>query len=122
MSPLVENYAGELLYLVLVTEDLLLVKINAGDLLYLVLVAEDLLLVESDAGDFFDPVLVVGHPHVDSGQVGVGTLDTVTNCPHQYPPKINQCVIIIVFKPKWTIKNNIIPDRVADPDPVQDRH
>jgi hypothetical protein len=68
---------------------------RAVELFYLDLVAEDLLLVESDAGDFFDPVLVVGHPHVDSGQVGVGTLDTVAHCPHQYPPIINQCVIII---------------------------
>jgi hypothetical protein len=88
MSIQVENYAGKLLYLVLAAEDLLLVESDAGELLYLVLLAEDLLLVESDAGNFFDPVLVVGHPHVDSGQVGVGTLDTVTHCTHQYPPKI----------------------------------
>jgi hypothetical protein len=66
MSFLVENYARKLLYLVLAAEDLL-VERDAVELLYLVLVAEDLLLVESDAGDFFDPVLVVGHPHVDSG-------------------------------------------------------
>jgi hypothetical protein len=78
--------SGEL-YLVLAAEDLLLVERDAGELLYLVLVAEDLRLVESDAGDFFYPVLVVGHPHVDSGQVGIGTLDTVTHCPHKYPSK-----------------------------------
>jgi hypothetical protein len=102
MSLLVENYAGKLLNLVLAAEDLLLVVRDAVEPLYLVLAAEDLLLVESDAGDFFDPVLVVGHPHVDSGQVGICTLDTVTHCPHKYPPKINphQCVTIIVFKPK----------------------
>jgi hypothetical protein len=97
-----------------------LVENYARKLLYLVLAAEDLLLVESDASDFFDPVLVVGHPHVDSGQVGIGTLDTVTHCPHQYPPKINpqhQCVILVVFNTKLATKNNIFPDRVADPNP-----
>ncbi len=44
------------------------------------------LLVEGDAGDFLDPVLVVGHPHVDAGQVGVGALDPVAHRPHQDPP------------------------------------
>ena len=43
-------------------------------------------LIEGDTGHLLNPVLVVGHPHVDPGQVGVGTLDTMAHGAHQHPP------------------------------------
>jgi hypothetical protein len=58
----------------------------------LVFAVDDLLLVEIDACHLFDPVLVVRHPHVDPGEVGIGTLNSMTHCTHQDPPE--KCKVI----------------------------
>ena len=43
---------------------------------------------EAESGDLLYPGFVVGHPHVDPGQVGVGALDAVAHGPHQQPPPV----------------------------------
>ena len=57
-------------------------------------------VIELSSRDLLDPGSVVGHPHVDTGQVRVGALDPVAHRSHQNPPmqEVNLTLVMMSIK------------------------